>query len=538
MKIFLLIILCFQSAQGFTLFKSKKMWYHNSVIDVDGDSFPGSQQIDSIFQRKSPGNDWSQTKPQVITVFDCNDSNQNIFPGSPEVFNGIDDDCNGQVDEGFQFINIIRTGNQTKQTINGFCNELWQWERSHRDIDIFSEPFSTNYLLLHPQYATFNNAMANAHFLRTDGSGTGYNFNVCQPYPTSTLSCQNTPTANCTADGLGCYTHSINYYQATANFFALNRIALTANINPYVSDWNTQRLYIQQPQSVGVNVVAIAAGNELQQSTWYANSYYFPQGGKSYKTWFNHLADSCHKYFPSIPVLMWSANVWEKGQSATWNTDVAGANYNAIHIYAQTKDVTNRLMTNQAMSEQQAIDSVLLFATWVPVWVGKIKAKFGNVKIFCDTYGTNPEEQSIGGTFIGDMQTAWEQICWQLDTNIVAAQEYRTRAYNLNSRVLSKDVLIKQLRATLYGFGSETGILETGNREVVGIAQGNVILILNFSPDDFPLNIKEAGEVKTVSEVNGFYALSLLDPTENAIQYSGGNVAKGRSITVVKLNQP
>ena len=62
-------------------------WYQ----DADGDGFGNAAA--SILGCQQPGG-------YVAKGSDCNDANAAVFPGAAEVCNGIDDDCNGQTDEG------------------------------------------------------------------------------------------------------------------------------------------------------------------------------------------------------------------------------------------------------------------------------------------------------------------------------------------------------------------------------------------------------------------------------------------------------
>ena len=65
------------------------IWY----LDQDGDGYHSASQESC----SSPGSGWTQT-PSLGS--DCNDNYTTINPGATEICNTIDDDCDGQVDEG------------------------------------------------------------------------------------------------------------------------------------------------------------------------------------------------------------------------------------------------------------------------------------------------------------------------------------------------------------------------------------------------------------------------------------------------------
>ncbi len=80
-----------------------------SFIDADNDNF-GNPDLDSIACEIPPG--------YVLSNTDCNDTNPDIYPGAPELLNGLDDDCDQIADEGLPITDIV------KNTISIFPNPV------------------------------------------------------------------------------------------------------------------------------------------------------------------------------------------------------------------------------------------------------------------------------------------------------------------------------------------------------------------------------------------------------------------------------
>lgn len=63
----------------------------------DGDPFTVDSEVNGVCVHDPIDLDQVGFRADV----DCDDSNAAVVPGAPETENGIDDDCDGEVDEGF-----------------------------------------------------------------------------------------------------------------------------------------------------------------------------------------------------------------------------------------------------------------------------------------------------------------------------------------------------------------------------------------------------------------------------------------------------
>lgn len=55
---------------------------------------------------------------------DCDDTNSNVYPGAPEVRNGVDNNCNGEIDEGFPSLTITCPTGVEPLTANASCRAV------------------------------------------------------------------------------------------------------------------------------------------------------------------------------------------------------------------------------------------------------------------------------------------------------------------------------------------------------------------------------------------------------------------------------
>lgn len=344
-----------------------------------------------------------------LTGGDCNDLNAAVHAGAVELFNNIDDNCDGQVDEGFReqitintTDNIIGKDFMITSTENGFC------DNKNNRIDVTGSVFTGHLADLGGDYqypgSSGTHSVVYKNYLNTSAYG-GIYFQWGTSYITSTkcLEISNTPifVDGAILDGLNCVNYNVSFTKQMIDICRQYNASLVLGYNANENDLKSFMQFVRDITSQGVNIIAIEIGAELDGRN-YSNAGDFKDGNDYVNRVVNPLCDSIEKFKPSVLTVAWPSQ-FIGGSNTSWNNYVKSVNCKAeaLNIYALGTYLGS--MSAGTWTPQRRLDSInkwLSVNLWTHLDRYKALGKLGFI------HQWNPNWKEVSSTFLDVVATS------------------------------------------------------------------------------------------------------------------------------------
>ncbi|HSK14454.1 MAG TPA: MopE-related protein, partial [Phnomibacter sp.] len=108
------------------LINTYQIWYP----DPDGDKHGSGLQLGGsfLFQCLRPPGHFLES--ELLSLNDCDNNRASVYPGAPEICDGLDNNCNGAIDEGYVCGNIV----YVNQQVVGGLNNGTSWANAYRNL--------------------------------------------------------------------------------------------------------------------------------------------------------------------------------------------------------------------------------------------------------------------------------------------------------------------------------------------------------------------------------------------------------------------